>query len=131
VLKSKKSFLYKNVIMVYEKLIAHRKKRGFTQQQMARKIGMEQTTYSKKERGVSAITDSEWQRFANFLEVTIDDIKETPQTTPKNENCMFNDNSIGIQMINIPTNVYEVMQKYIQKLEDEILVLKQEPKSKL
>jgi hypothetical protein len=65
------------------------------------------------------------------LEVTIDDIKKTQQTTPKNEDCTFNDNSIGIQMINIPTNVYEVMQKYIKKLENEILVLKQESKSKL
>ncbi len=116
--------------MVYEKLIAQRKKKGITQQEMAKKIGMEQTTYSKKERGVSAITENEWQRFANFLDVAVDDIKEVLQVFPKNENCTFNDNAIGIQMINIPANVYEIMQKYIQKLEQENMALKQELKHK-
>ena len=43
---------------------------------MADKVGMEQTTYSRKERAKSPITNDEWKRFAEALEVPIDDIKE-------------------------------------------------------
>jgi transcriptional regulator with XRE-family HTH domain len=62
--------------MECKKLITARKNKGLTQKQVADKMAMEQTTYSKKERGLSPIREDEWIRFAKILEVNIEDIKE-------------------------------------------------------
>ncbi|WP_396154562.1 helix-turn-helix domain-containing protein [Flavobacterium macrobrachii] len=62
--------------MECKKLITARKNKGLTQKQVADKMAMEQTTYSKKERGLSPIREDEWMRFAKILEVNIEDIKE-------------------------------------------------------
>lgn len=72
--------------MTQEKLIELRKLKGLTQSQMAKRIAMEQTTYSRKETGKSPITNDEWQRFAKALEVSIEDIKEETNVNFKNEN---------------------------------------------
>ena len=103
--------------MTQEKLIELRKSKGLTQSQMAKLIAMEQTTYSRKETGKSPITNDEWQRFAKALEVSIDDIKEETIVNLKNENCTFSDQTIGIQYVNIPQNVLDIVIKYNQKLE--------------
>lgn len=104
--------------MRYELLYNTRKTKGVSQEEMAELVGMEQTTYSRKERGQSTITDSEWERFAKALEVPVEDIKEK-QELIKNENCNFYDNAIGIQYVNLPHEMYDVLLKYIQKLENE------------
>ncbi len=107
--------------MVYTKLHDARKAKGITQKQMANRIAMEQTTYSRKERGKSPITDEEWARLAKTLEVQVEEIKEE-NTTPvsvKNENCTFNENAIGIQYVNIPQNVFDIIIKYNAKLEND------------
>ena len=91
---------------------------------MAKKVAMEQTTYSRKERGKSPITETEWERFAKVLEVPVDDIKEESKTNFKNINCTFNDHTIGIQYVNIPQNVLDTILKYNQKLEEEVNSLK-------
>ena len=44
---------------MYYKLIFIRKTKKITQKQIANLIGMEQTTYSRKERGISPITIAE------------------------------------------------------------------------
>ena len=46
--------------------------KGFTQNQMAEKMAMEQTTYSKKERGISPINENEWKRLSEIFETPID-----------------------------------------------------------
>lgn len=109
------------------KLIEARKSRGYTQKQMALKIAMEQTTYSRKERGKSPISNEEWDRLAKILEVPVEDIKEINNiTNSKNENCVFHDQSIGIQIVSMPQNAFDMIVKYNQKLEIEIDTLKQE-----
>lgn len=112
--------------MLHEKLINSRKKKGLTQQQMAVKIAMEQTTYSKKERGISPINDEEWNRFAKALDIPVDEIKEV--STPlsiKNQNFTFNDNAINAHNnINIPQNIFDIIIKYNAKLEEENIFLK-------
>jgi hypothetical protein len=53
------------------------------------------------------------------LDVAVEDIKdEVTPVTMKNENCTFNDN-IGIQYINIPQNVFDIIIKYNKKLEQD------------
>ncbi|NCT10115.1 MAG: helix-turn-helix transcriptional regulator [Flavobacteriia bacterium] len=69
-----------------------RKRKGITQRQIAQKMAMEQTTYSKKENGKSPITDEEYIKLADILETSIEEIKRDNQTSPKNEYCTFNDN---------------------------------------
>ncbi|WP_445458256.1 helix-turn-helix domain-containing protein [Flavobacterium sp. HNIBRBA15423] len=105
-------------------LRAIRKEKGFTQKDMALKMAMEQTTYSRKERGKSPITDEEWERFANVLETPVEELKEKNEPMAKNENCTFNDNSIGIQIVTMPKETLDVMMKYTAKLEEEINQLK-------
>jgi transcriptional regulator with XRE-family HTH domain len=111
--------------MEHEKLKNLRTAKGFTQKQMAIKIAMEQTTYSRKERGKSPITDEEWNRFAKTLNVPVEEIKDSEILQSKNVNCTFNDNSVGIQYVTIPQEVLETVLKYNKKLEEENTLLKE------
>lgn len=112
--------------MEHHKLIELRRAKKITQNQMAKNIHMEQTTYSRKERGKSPISNDEWDRLAKVLDVPVEEIKsETVPVTIKNENCTFNDN-IGIQYVNIPQNVFDIIIKYNTKLEEENKSLKEE-----
>jgi transcriptional regulator with XRE-family HTH domain len=117
--------------MEQQKLIDARKAKGYTQKQMALKIAMEQTTYSRKERGKSPISDEEWNRLAKMLEVPVEEIKELNNSSnSKNENCTFQDNAIGIQYIKIPQNVFDIIIKYNAKLEEENITLKEQLRNK-
>ena len=117
--------------MEHQKLIEARKAKGYTQGQMATKIAMEQTTYSRKERGKSPISEEEWNRFAKTLDVPIEEIKEINNSSnSKNENCTFHDSAIGIQFINIPQNVFDIIIKYNTKLEEENATLKEQLRNK-
>lgn len=60
--------------------------KGLTQKQMAEKMAMEQTTYSKKERGISPINANERKRLSEIFEIPIEDLHKLncPLTT-KNE----------------------------------------------
>lgn len=109
-----------------EKLKEARVSKGYSQGKFSKAIAMEQTTYSRKERGKSSITEDEWDRFAKVLQVPKDDIKEEKQFTAKNENCTFTDQAVGIQFVNIPQAVLDTMLKYNQKLEEDNLFQKQE-----
>jgi transcriptional regulator with XRE-family HTH domain len=112
--------------MEHQKLIDARKAKGYTQEKMAAIIAMEQTTYSRKERGKSPVSNEEWSRFAKALDVDIDKIKDENFTVAqKNDNCTFNESSIiGIQYVNIPQNVFDIIIKYNTKLEEENKILK-------
>ena len=110
--------------MEHQNLINARKTKGFTQKQMDLKIAMEQTTYSRKERGKSPITDEEWERLSKALDIPTEQIKESYQNPSKNVNCTFNDNSVGIQYVSIPEDVLNTILKYNKKLEEENVILK-------
>ena len=103
-----------------------RHKKGITQKEMALKMAMEQTTYSRKERGKSPITEEEWERFSKVLDISIEELRKGNESVPKNENCTFNDNSVGIQIISMPKDAWEIMIKYSNKLEEEIVQLKEQ-----
>jgi transcriptional regulator with XRE-family HTH domain len=105
--------------MEQKKLMQLRKERGFSQREIAKNISMEQATYSRKEHGISPITKDEWHRIANFLSVEVEDIKEDDKLTMSNQNCTFNEHSVGIQYVNIPQDVLDMMLRYTKKLEEE------------
>ena len=99
--------------------------RGLTQKQISIKMAMEQTTYSRKENGKSPITSEEYKKLSDILETSIEEIKKEPQSVATNENCTFNDNAIGIQIVSIPKDALDIMLKYTAKLEEEVAILKQ------
>ena len=106
--------------MQHEKLIELRKAKKITQSQMAKNIHMEQTTYSRKERGKSPISEDEWNRLANVLNVEVEQIKDLNNSySIKNDHWSPNNNSISIQYVNIPKNVFDIIIKYNSKLEEE------------
>lgn len=106
-----------------------RHKKGITQKEMALRMAMEQTTYSRKENGKSPITEDEWKRFAKVLDTSIEELKKGNESVPKNENCTFNDNAIGFQIISMPKEAWEIMIKYSNKLEEENAQLKEQLKN--
>ena len=109
---------------MHEKLKDIRTAKGYSQGKFSQAIAMDQTTYSRKERGKSSITDDEWERFAKVLEVSKTDIIDQKPLNAKNENCTFTDQAVGIQFVNIPQAVLDTMLKYNQKLEEENANLK-------
>ena len=60
-----------------------RHKKGITQKEMALRMAMEQTTYSRKENGKSPITEDEWKRFAKVLDTSIEELKKGNESVPK------------------------------------------------
>lgn len=103
--------------MECKKLITARKNKGLTQKQVADKMAMEQTTYSKKERGLSPIREDEWMRFAKILEVNIEDIKEIRTQKEKKKNNELNSFTL------------KTLKKYVKKLEEENATLKNQLKT--
>lgn len=77
--------------MVMQKLINKRKEKGFSQEEVAYQMGMEQSTYSRKENGHSSIYPDEWERLAKILDTSVDKIFE-----PRNGVYIVNnDNASG------------------------------------
>ena len=87
---------------------------------------MDQTTYSRKETGKTFITEQEWDRFAKTLGVSKEEIKEKLAPQAINENCVFNDQSVGIQNVSLPIEVLETILRYNKKLEEDNALLKTE-----
>lgn len=87
--------------------------KGFTQKQMAEKMAMEQTTYSKKERGISPINANEWKRLSEIFEIPIEDLhKMDCQLSTKNEHG-------NQQTIQLPKSIWDFMVISLNKLEQE------------
>ncbi len=104
---------------MYYKLISIRKTKKITQKQIANLIGMEQTTYSRKERGISPITIAEWERIAKALEVSVEKIVE-----PNNNNSQsfFNEKALSLQNVVLIKKSYE---KIIKAKDEQIALLKE------
>ena len=62
--------------MKKEKLIIIRKEKQISQADIATYLKISQTQYQKRESGKIKITDKEWQRISNLLNVEVDEIYE-------------------------------------------------------
>jgi transcriptional regulator with XRE-family HTH domain len=98
--------------------------KGYSQLEFSKLVAMDQTTYSRKETGKTFITEQEWDRFAKTLGVSKEEIKDKIAPQAINENCIFNDQSVGIQNISLPVEVLETILRYNKKLEEENALLK-------
>ncbi|CAI8808300.1 helix-turn-helix domain-containing protein [Chryseobacterium sp. IT-36CA2] len=123
--------------MQKEKLRTVRKMKGFTQQQMAEVIPTDVSNYSRKESGGVSITQTEWQKLAKFLDVSVEEIYEEEEARIIIENPVFNDspganvgnstssgNNIGYLNNELSIEIIKTMQEYIGLLKEEISRLK-------
>ena len=111
--------LKKNNSMIKQKLIDERKKR-FTQEDFAYKLGMDPSNYNRRENGLTKISKKEWDRMAKELNVKFEDIYEPEDGVYiiNGENAMANFSNGGT-FNNFSEYVFETMRKYIDKLEQE------------
>ena len=93
--------------------------KGFTQNQMAEKMTMEQTTYSKKERGISPINENEWKRLSEIFETPIDVLKKA---LPRLQKVNGNEQK---DMVSIQLEVFTHIVHSKHKLEKENNALKE------
>lgn len=115
--------------MIKTKLISTRKKRGYTQGQMADFIHMSQSQYQRRERGDVKISNVEWEKIATVLDVKVDDIREEDIAQSIINNY---DNSSGSYSphinnnYNIPEFILKGMEEYLDLLRKENQQLKEE-----
>jgi transcriptional regulator with XRE-family HTH domain len=109
--------------MIKQKLIDKRKERNLTQEAFAFKLGMETSNYNRRENGVTKISKKEWDIMTKVLDITLDEIYE-----PEEGVYIINADNTKSNFVNSGFNdfAFKTMKKYIQKLEEEILWLKQE-----
>lgn len=125
--------------MQKEKLRAIRKKKGYTQQQIADIIATDVSNYSRKENGDVKIIREEWEKIANFLEIPMEEIYEDEEgkVVINNENNTISDNATFYNLpyygsnsnYNIPNAVIDNLQDYINLLKEENKNLKEELKT--
>lgn len=114
--------------MIQEKLRNFRKKKGYSQDQMAKFISTDTSNYSRKERGEVKIHEDEWQKLAEALDVPIESIRESENKYSfQYDNSTFHDHlGSNINYYNIPNSLIENLQDYISILKSEIISLKEE-----
>lgn len=119
--------------MQKEKLRVLRKKKGYTQQQIADVIATDVSNYCRKEGGDVKIIREEWDKIANFLEVPFEEIYEDEEATMiiNNNNATFNDSPGGGAAYNTFNNnlsieIIKNLQEYIGLLKEEVKRLKGE-----
>ena len=108
------------------KLIEARKNKGYSQMYMADKLCVDESNYCRREKGHSKISFAEWEKLAQILNVSVEDIYETDE----NQLFICKDNASGNyqgtnNIYSVPESLLETQQKYIKKLEEEIHYLKE------
>jgi len=108
------------------KLIEVRNSKNYSQDYLAATLGICVSSYSRKEQGIIRVTDKEWQKLSEVLEVPLEDIYESDESMI----FIFNDNSTGngniVTNYTMPQSIWETQKKYIEKLEEENQNLKEE-----
>ncbi|GAB0155681.1 hypothetical protein CHRYSEOSP005_09430 [Chryseobacterium sp. Alg-005] len=124
--------------MQKEKLRTIRKKKGYTQQQIADIIATDVSNYSRKESGDVKIIREEWEKIAKFLNVSVEDIYEDEESKVviNNEYNTISENSGFYNLLhgnninyNIPASMIDNLQDYINLLKEENKNLKEELKA--
>ncbi|WP_223601669.1 helix-turn-helix domain-containing protein [Chryseobacterium sp. GVT01B] len=121
--------------MQKEKLRNVRKRKGFTQQQVADYIATDVSNYSRKESGDVKIFNDEWEKIARYLEVPVEEIyeEEDPKPIFNFDNITgssgFGNNVNGNLYCNVPEFLLENQRDYIEHLKKENQRLQEEIKA--
>ena len=102
------------------KLIERRKIKGLSQSAVADKLCMDVSNYCRRENGQVRILTHEWEKLADILDVSVEDIYEADE----NQIFICKDNATGNyqgtnNIYSIPEHLLETQRKYIEKLENE------------
>lgn len=112
--------------MIKQKLIDERKKQ-FTQEEFAYKLGMDTSNYNRRENGLTKISKKEWDKMAKELDVQFEEIYEPEDGVYVIKGDYAHGNfGNGGTFNNFSEFAFETMKKYIGKLEEEIALLKAE-----
>lgn len=103
------------------KLFQHRQSKGFSQEQMADKLAITASTYSRKESGHVRIRPEEWEKIASFLNVAVEDIYQSDETNY----VVIKDQATANyactnHVYSIPEYFIESQRKYIVSLEEKV-----------
>ncbi|NDP22760.1 MAG: helix-turn-helix transcriptional regulator [Paludibacter sp.] len=102
--------------VVKSKLLTARLQKGVSQEQLADLIGMGQSSYSRREKGLVPIMEHEWIRIAKELNIKRDTIfEESKSPSNLNKENHFDE---------FTDYIMETMRKYIEILETENQLLK-------
>jgi transcriptional regulator with XRE-family HTH domain len=118
--------------MQKEKLRNVRKRKGFTQQQVAEYIATDVSNYSRKESGDVKIFHDEWEKIARFLEVPVEEIYEEEEAKQINNfdnitgSSGFGNNINGNLYCNVPEFLLESQRELIEMLKKENQRLQEE-----
>ena len=110
--------------MEKNKLFEARKSKGFSQLQIAQKLHMDHTSYQRREKGVTKIHITEWEKLAQILEVPLNEIFEPDENNVFICKDSATGNYQGVNIYTIPESLLESQQELIRKLKDEIADLK-------
>lgn len=117
--------------MIKQKLISKRNEKNITQEDMAFRLGMNQSQYSRREAGTTKISKKEWDKITKILETPLEEIYEPEDgvyiINNENANGNFGNNNTYNAFSDFAV---ETMRKYIEKLEKENQRLKQEIENK-
>jgi transcriptional regulator with XRE-family HTH domain len=111
------------------KLIEMRNLKRLSQQHIAEQLNMDVSCYNRREKGEVYIKIEEWEKLAKILNVPISEIFETDEKQSfickdKSSSNFFGTNNGTSNIYTIPEALFDTMQKYITKLEEEIKELK-------
>ncbi len=107
--------------MVKQKLANRRLEKNITQEKMGDLLGITQSQYNRRETGVTKLTKKEWDKMAQILDTTLENIYEPEDGMYiiNNENANGNYSGSQNHFHQLPDHVLETMRKYIAKLEEE------------
>lgn len=108
--------------MVKEKLRKIRINKGMSQKQLAAALPTDVSKYCRKESGDVRITKEEWEKFAQVLEVSFDEIfeEDTPAISINYENSTTAENSGNFSTYhNIPESRIKNLEDFIKHLKEE------------
>ena len=108
------------------RLIEKRKEKGISQKEIADKLYMDASNYTRRERGQARISPHEWEKLATVLDVPVGEIYEPDDS----QVFICKDNATGNyqgtnNIYSVPEHLLETQRKYIEILENEIRELKQ------
>ncbi|WP_157844665.1 helix-turn-helix transcriptional regulator [Chryseobacterium sp. Leaf201] len=112
--------------MIKKKLLEKRRQKDITQEDLAFKLGMDTSSYNRRENGITKISRKEWEKIARELKVPVEEIYEPDDGiyVIQNNNPEINDPDDPYKALSQYT--LEVLKKYISKLEEENRELKTE-----
>lgn len=102
----------------------------FTQEEFADLLEMETSNYNRRENGITKISKREWDKMAKLLNCKLDEIYEPDDGIYiiNNENASGNYSGSHNFFNAQDSFILETMNKYISKLEEEIIELKEKLK---